>query len=560
MRKLFYMLVLLIVVASQALPVAFEERKPRDEKSILVPKGARPMLKEEYPRTQLVVDRIKARHSHVLSIPFHRSWNTAALTALTGTEMEENPDLVKDYELGFALHSQRMRVGSLRNREYFQQETDGFPEGWYWPLISEKYMDRSKGYMSTTFVHLAAKRIRRKHTDYQDVEYQDFADRIGGILNVVNAQNHQLTFTAHRNMHDLGHDLGIEDLDAKPRVKNVAGISYIGPSDGMNKLGIHGVSTWSTLTDSEDRDFQYISGSGSVDLGRGLRPDFGVNLNLKLQVSTLRSDDNDIWDTRGTGWLTIANVISPASFLKLKINLAGLYDSEYKDKGYITPSFELALTPKIVQVSIGLRRLAILPDHDEIYWPSKSVKVNDDLKIVTFWEGYTSLSVNIIARLKFLAEVTYSQPESRITWDQLPGYVWEPINVDTSEAFKGEASLTLNIVGSFSTFASFRYQHFDTQLFDPEIATTGGFSYGNPTSGSISLGASFWNFQLEDDKSPDNFTFAFLRINKSIRKVVSIFIDGRYTFDHEDVLYYRGMPQAGRIISVGANIVFGGLD
>jgi len=72
MRKLFYMLVLLIVVASQALPVAFEERKPRDEKSILVPKGARPMLKEEYPRTQLVVDRIKARHSHVLSIPFHR--------------------------------------------------------------------------------------------------------------------------------------------------------------------------------------------------------------------------------------------------------------------------------------------------------------------------------------------------------------------------------------------------------------------------------------------------------------------------------------------------------
>ena len=127
--KALIALLLLTIVASQVFSEAFEERKPRDEKTILVPKGARPMLKEEYPRTQLVVDRIKARHAHVTSIPFHRSWNTAAITALTGTEIEEEPELARDYELGFALHSQRIRMGAVRNKEYFQRETEGFPEG-----------------------------------------------------------------------------------------------------------------------------------------------------------------------------------------------------------------------------------------------------------------------------------------------------------------------------------------------------------------------------------------------------------------------------------------------
>jgi hypothetical protein len=281
-------------------------------------------------------------------------------------------------------------------------------------------------------------------------------------------------------------------------------------------------------------------------------------MKLQSQISTIRSGDNDEWDTRGTGWLEVSNIISPSGVLKLKLKLAGLYDSEYE--GFVTPGFEIALTPKVVQWSIGFRKLAVLPDHNDIYWPSKLVLINDNLQSESFWEAYTSLGLNVIARLNLLAEVTYSRPESRITWDQLPGYVWKPINAKTSEALKGEASFTLNLVGNLSTFASFKYQHFDTQLFDPEISTTGGFSYGNPTRGSITLGASFWNFQFLEDTEPDNFTFAYLRINKTVRRVVNIFIDGRYTFEREDVLYYRGMPQAGRIISAGANIVFGGLD
>ena len=72
-EALFCIFLLLTIMAYQAFPVAYEERKPRDEKAILVPKGARPMVKEEYPRSQLVVDRIKARHGNVLTIPFSRS-------------------------------------------------------------------------------------------------------------------------------------------------------------------------------------------------------------------------------------------------------------------------------------------------------------------------------------------------------------------------------------------------------------------------------------------------------------------------------------------------------
>jgi len=58
----------------------------------------------------------------------------------------------------------------------------------------------------------------------------------------------------------------------------------------------------------------------------------------------------------------------------------------------------------------------------------------------------------------------------------------------------------------------------------------------------------------------ENLYFGYIRINKSLFRLINIFIDGRYTPEREDVIYYRGMPQAGRIISLGANIVFGGID
>jgi len=569
--SLLFTFLLLTIIASRAFPIAFEERTPRDEKAILVPKGARPMLKEEYPRSQLIVDRIKARHRRVLSIPFRRSWNTAALTGMTGTEIEEEPQVGNDFELGFALHSQRLRVGALRNKEYFQKETEGFPEGWYRPLESTDSVNRPKGfdtpsatqpkspsqpkgYASTTFVHLAAKRIRRKYMDYRD-----FADRINGILNVIMTQNKQLTLMARRDMHRFR----MEGMGTQPRVRNTASIAYKRPGEDVNKLELYGGSTWSALTDSAGRDFRYIAGSGSVAWGRNVRPDLDVDLKAKLQVSTLRDEtyasNTETLETRKSGWLSISNIASPEEFLKLKLNVSALYDSEHKV--YFTPGVELALTPRIIQASVGLRRRAMLPDHDELYWPSKFVKVNDDLQAEDFWEAYSSVNVNVIARLTFLAEASYSRPESRITWRQLPGYVWEPVNAETSEALTGEASIALNLIRSLNTFASFRYQHFDNQLFDPEITATGGISYGNSTSGSITLGASFWNFQpLESTEPIENFAFVYGRISKSLGKILNLFVDGRYTFDREDLLYYRGLPQAGRIISFGANIVFGGLD
>jgi hypothetical protein len=550
-NSLFYTILLLTITASQVFPIAFEERKPRDEKAILVPKGARPALKEEYPRSQLVVDRIKARHRHALSIPFRRSWNTAAFTALAGIEQE--PQLDNDFELGFALHSQRLRVGALRNKEYFQKETEGFPEGWYRPLHSTEHVNRPKGYMTTTFVHLAAKRIRREWEDYRD-----FADRINGILNVIMAQNKQLTLMARRDMQNLKS----EELSAQPRVRNIASISYKGPGEGVNRLELYGNSVWSTLSDSAERDFRYISGSGSAAWGKNLRPDFDVDVKARLQISDLRDENSADTGTppiRKSGWLEVLNVVSPAELLKLKLNLSALYDSEYK--AYFTPGLELTFTPKIVQASIGLRRRAILPDHDELYWPSKLVRVNDDLQAEDFWEVYSLLNVDIIARLTFLAEASYSRPGSRITWKQLPGYVWEPVNEKTSEALTGEASIVLNLLRDLSAFASLRYQHFDSQLFEPEITATAEISYGNPASGSIALGASFWNFQpLESTEPTENYAFAYGRISKTLRKVLSIFVDGRYTFNDEAAVYYRGAPQAGRIVSFGANIVFGGLD
>ena len=551
-----YALFLFIMITPQAFPVAFEEREPRYEKAILVPKGARPALKEEYPRRQLVVDRIKARHRHALSIPFFRSWNTASVTALTGLEQE--PELDGDFELGFALHSQRLRVGALRNKEYFRKETEGFPKRWYRPFQSMDYIDRPEGYMTTSFVHLAARRSRRKYTDYSD-----FSDRVKGILNVIMSENKQLTLMARRDMQRFN----TEGMSSQPRIRNTASISYKRPGEGANELELDGSSIWSTLTDSAGRDFQYISGLGSVTWGRSLRSDFYVDIKADFKISTLREEiyentetsETKTLETRKSGWLEVSNIISPAELLRLKLNLSGLYDSEYE--GYFTPSFEIALVHKIVQANVGVRKRIILPDHDEIYWPSKFVKVNDNLQPEDFWEAYSSLNVDIIARMKFAAEASYSQPESRITWQQLSQYIWEPVNAETSEALTGQASLTLNIVRSLNTFASFKYQYFDNQLFDPEIIADAGFSYGNPVGGSITLGASFWNFQpLESTEPPEDFAFVYIRITKSFLNLLTFFIDGRYTLNDDAVLYYRGAPQAGRIVSFGASMVFGGLD
>ncbi|MFC1714069.1 hypothetical protein ACFL6S_10380 [Candidatus Poribacteria bacterium] len=553
---LFCTLLLFTIIASRAFPVAFEEREPRDEKAILVPRGARPMLKEEYPRRELVVERIKARHTPSLIIPFVRSWNTAALTVLRGIEMEETPELdPNDFELGFALHSQRMRVGALRNREYFQRETEGFPERWYRPLDTLRRADQSTGYMSTSFVHIAARRSRRTY-----MESIDFTDRISGILNAIMAQNKQFTLTAHRDMQDFRG----EGTSVQPRVKNAVGMFYKRPSEYIGDLEVQGDSTWSTLTDSVQRDFRYISGTGSVGWGRNVHPDLDIDAKLKFQISTLRdqteSRNAEALNTRKSGWLEMLNTLALAKHLKLKLNASALYDSEYKF--FATPSAELAIVPwQALQMGIGIRRRAILPDHDEIYWPSRFVKVNDDLQPEDFWEGFGLFKVDIVTRVTFRAEAFYSRADSRITWEQLPGYVWEPRNVETSESFTGQAFLTLNLIGSLNTFASFRYQRFEPQRFDPEIVADGGFSYGNPVRGAITLGASYWNFQpLEDMDNQENLSFVYGRINKSIRRVVSIFIDARYTFKDESVRYYRGMPQAGRMVSVGANMVFGGLE
>ena len=556
---LFYTLFLLIIIASQALPVAFEKKTPRYEKVILVPKGARPALKEEYPRKQLVVDRIKARHSHVLNIPFARSWNTAAFTAMTGTELEETPEIQRsDFELGFALHSQRLKVGAQRNKEYFQRETEGFPEGWYRPLNLMEHINRPRGYTDTTFIHLAAKRLRRKY-----MGYRDFSDRTYGILNVVMKQNKELTFMARRDMDRFR----AEGTSTQPRVRNTASIRHKSPGKGANNLELRGGSIWSSLTDAIGRDFRYVSGFGTAAWIRNLRPDLDLDLKAELQILTFRDKiykstgklESRTLETRKSGSVEVFWVILPSDFVRLRVGASGLYDSIHK--GYLMPGIKLSLTPKVVQVSAGFRRRAVLPDHDELYWTSKFVKVNENLLPESFWEAYGSLNVDLIARLALLAEASYSRPESRVTWKQLSKYVWQPVNTETSEALTGQASFTLNLIGDLSTFAGLKYQHFDDQLYDPEITADAGISYGSSSRGSITLGASFWEFQpLALTEPTEKIILAHGRINKSLFNVVNIFIDGRYTFNGEDVLYYRGMPQAGRIVSVGANIVFGGLD
>jgi len=198
--------------------------------------------------------------------------------------------------------------------------------------------------------------------------------------------------------------------------------------------------------------------------------------------------------------------------------------------------------------------------------------VNISLDPEDYWEAYGSFNIDIMTRLKLSAKGFYSKPESRITWIQFSNHIWQPINAKTSESITGEASFELNIFRSFNIFANYRYQRFDNQLFDPENMANGGIYLGRPLSGTITIGGCFWNYQpTQFDKSetlteynvsttPENLAFGYVRISKSFYRLVNIFIDGRYTLDREDVIYYRGIPQSGRIISVGANIIFGGLD
>ena len=559
MKQILYIFLLFLVFVSQAFSTPFEEKEPRDERAILVPKGAQPMLKEEQPRSQLVVDRIKARHTRDLTIPFTRSWNTAGFYAMNGVEIKEEPSATpQDFEFGIALHSQRLRLGSLRNREYFLQETEAFPEGWYRPTNAIERMKQSEGYMTTTFVHLAAKRMRRIYEDYRD-----YNDRVKGILNVAITEKEQLTISAQRNMQALK----ISGESEKPAVRNNGNVLYRLLDEDNNKLEFYGDSVWSTIIDSAGRDFSYISGLGSALWVRKLGSDFTLDAKADLKISTFRDKvENEsgrlrprTLETRKYAGIKLTGIISPNPVFKLKPNVAALYDSEYK--GYVMPGVELALEPGVLKTAVGIRRQVILPDLDELYWGTKFIKVNEELGPEVFWEGYGNLNINVISRFNLIAEGTYSRPNSRVTWDQLPGYVWTPINQETSQAIKGEAYIMFDLIGNFGTFMGGKYQRFDNQLFDPEITADGGFYLGRSPRGSITLGGSYWNFQpLENSKSPEDIYLVYLRVTKNIRRVVSIFIDGRYTIDREDIIYYKGMPQAGRIISVGANMVFGGLD
>lgn len=567
-------LILFIIMSTYAFSVPFEEKNPRDEKSILVPKGAHPVLKEEFPRGQLVVDRIKARHRFELSIPFARAWNTAALTVVA--DIQEEPDLWNNRESGFAIHNQRLRVGAVKNKEYFQRETAGFPEGRYCPLPLLDSVYRSTGYMSSTFIHLAFKQLRSKYTEAihnEDVNYVESSDRLGSLINVLIKQNQNLNLMAQRNSQTLQMDNATDQI----QTRNTAGISYKKPGEGGSKLELQGSSIWSSLTDAIDRDFSYISGTTFTELERKLTEGLNVNFKTKLKIQnlsdkTVRSNTETL-ETRKSVLLDVSNIATPSSFASLKLNAAGLYDSKYK--AYVIPDVEVGLGPKVFQLSAGYRRKVTLPDFDELYGGAKSVIVNDLLKPEDFWEAYGSLSINVITRIKLLASASYSRPESRIAWVQFSNHIWEPMNINTSEAIVGEASMELNLVKSFNIFGSYKYQQFNNQLFEPENMVNAGVYIGRPLSGTITIGGCFWNYQptqivkesldtsssyLKVENPKEDIVFVYLRISKSFYRMVNLFIDGRYTLDREDVIYYRGVPQAGRIISVGANIVFGGLD
>jgi len=575
MRKYILMLsslILFIIMSTDAFPVPFEEKSPRDEKNILVPKGARPVLKEEFPRGQLVVDRIKARHRYELSIPFARAWNTAAITVVTG--IQENPDLWNNRESGFAIHNQRLRIGAVKNKEYFQKETAGFPEGKYWPLPLLDGVYRSTGYLSSTFIHLAFKQIRNIYTgivNNENVDYIESSDRLGGIINAMIRQNQNLNLMAQRNSQTFQTDNATEQT----QIRNTAGISYKIPGEGGNKLELNGNSIWSTLTDVNQKDFSYVSGSVFSELERKLRDGLNVNFKTRLKIQNLTDQtvrgNSETIETRESVLLDVSNIATPASFAKLTLNAAGLYDSKYK--AYVIPNVEVVFGPKAFQLGAGYRRKVILPDHDDLYSGAKSAIVNNSLKPEDFWEAYGLLNTNVITRIKLTATASYSRPESRMTWVQLFDHVWEPLNIKTSEAIVGEASLELNLIKSFNIFGSYKYQRFDNQLFDPENMANAGIYLGRPLSGTITIGGCFWNYQptpfkkesldpssIKVDNPKEDIIFVYLRLSKSFYRMVNVFIDGRYTLDREDIIYYRGVPQAGRIISVGANIVFGGLD
>jgi hypothetical protein len=573
------------IITSTALSVPFEEKNPRDEKSILVPKGARPVLKEEYPKSQLVVDRLKARHRYSLSIPFARAWNTAALTFMSG--IREEPDVWNNREVGFAIHNQRLRLGAVKNKEYFQRETAGFPEGRYWPMPLLENVNRTTGYTSSSFVHLMFKQVRTSYSENvqgDNVNFSTSDDKLTGILNAMIGQNQNLSLTAQRN----NQNLVVGDKIDQTRIRNSGGISYRKPGEGSNILELKGSSVWSSLTDEKQMKYTYASGIFYAELGKNILPGFDVNAKGKIQLSaltdqTVRSDRKTI-ETKRIVNVSVSNIASPASFAKLKLNASGIYDSRYK--AYVVPDAEVTLGPKSFQLGAGYRRSVVLPDFDELYWQSKSVIVNNSLEAEDFWEAYGSVKIDVITRLKLLAKASYGFPESRLTWVQFFNHVWYPTNVKTTKAIVGEASLELNFISSFNIFANYKYQHYDTPLFEPENLANAGLSFGRPLSGTVTIGGCFWNYQPTQitntpvipsfenhkiDVPTENIAFAYLRISKSFYRAVNVFIDGRYStgfttkngikiLDREDVIYYQGTPQAGRIITVGANFIFGGLD
>lgn len=556
MKQLSLCLVLLfLTVCLKISSEPFENKEPREEISVLVPKGAKPALKEEFPQSQLVVDRIKARHRYALSIPFSYAWNTAALTAVSGLERDSDVEYAwYNREVGFALHSQRLRVGSIKNKEYFKKETAGFPENRYWTLPPLGDLDSPSTFTSSPFVHLMLKQARSKYLIYEVRN-----DRIYGVLNSSFAQNQNITLTAKRNMQDLK----VQDGQTSSRVRNSLFVSYKDNRRGSDRINFNFDAVWSDFEDSSLRDLRYLSAIVSVKYRKEMSSGFKADFCSKLLISSLR-DETERKNTfnvesRKAIWAQADNVASLTSFLNLILRASAVYDSKYK--GFATPGIELALVPKVVQMRIGVQRQAILPEFDDLYWSSKFVKVNDKLKALNFWEYYGSLNIDLITRLKLSLEARYSQPEYRISWEQLDNYVWYPINKETSYAIRGKAQIILNLVGSFSLFAGAEYQKFDVQGFDPEIQANLGMSYGNILVGALILGACLWTFQAQGvSQEPEKLGFAYVRFNRSVRNFLNIFVDGRYSVPRDEIIYYRGFPQAGRIISLGANIIFGGID
>lgn len=560
-----------LLLSSDVFPAPFEEKNPRDEKLVLVPKGAQPVLREEYPRSQMVVDRIKARHHYSLSIPFARAWNTAAFTFSTG--INENPDIWNNREAGFAFHNQRLRVGALKNKEYFQREISGFPEGRYMPLPSLESVFRSTGYLSSTFIHLKYKQIRSDFSEQLDdgnMNFNESTDRLYGLINAMLGQNQSLNLMAQRDSQELV----IDNKTDQSRIRNSAGIIYKRPSRDSDKIELQGSSVWSSFIDNTQRKYTYASGMGYLNLIRRVSAGFDVDFKARLGISGLNDEtvrkDIKTLETRKSVLLDVSNIANLTSFLKFRLSPAGTYDSKYK--WYVIPDAEFSIVPKYVQLSIGYRRKVVFPNFDDLYWQSKSSIVNLDVDPEDYWEAYGSFNIDIMTRLKLSAKGSYSRPESRITWIQFSNHIWKPINAKTTESIIGEASFELNLFRSFNIFANYKYQKFDNQLFDPENMANGGIYIGRPLSGTITIGGCFWNYQsTQFDKSktlteytieipPEELMFVYVRISKSFYRLVNIFVDGRYTIDREDVIYYRGIPQSGRIISVGANIIFGGLD